>query len=76
MSSINNKVTGGLPNITTYTAEGVIIDITLPGNVTAVANVVGNNVLANAYFYANGSPLTLDSTKIDNGTSNIVICDR
>jgi hypothetical protein len=73
MSGINNKVTGGLPNITTYTAEGVIIDITLPGNVTAEANVVGNNVLANAYFYANGAPLSLDSTTINNGTSNIVI---
>jgi hypothetical protein len=40
--SIKNKVTGELSNITTYNASGRISDITLPGNVTAGANVNAN----------------------------------
>jgi hypothetical protein len=42
--SIKNKVTGELSNITTYGTNGRISDITLPGNVTAGANVNANTL--------------------------------
>ena len=78
--SIKNKVTGELSNISNYAADGVISDLSVTGNVTAVANVQAGNANVGAiytdnYYYANGLPFTgqIGVTKISNGTSNVSI---
>jgi hypothetical protein len=74
--TIKNKVTGGIPNISTYDADGVIVDITLPGNVTA-ANLVGDHLTlsGNAVIAGNATILgNLTYNDINNiTTSNLVI---
>ena len=52
------------PNITSV---GTLTSLAVTGN----ANV--GNILAGGYFYSNGSPLTVDSTQIVNGNSNVVV---
>jgi hypothetical protein len=70
------------PNI--GAAVGNSLTLSGPGNIstsgtviTAYANIAGNvvtgNILTNNYLYANGAPLSFNTSGINNGTSNVDI---
>lgn len=72
-----NKIVGDLPNITTADANGNIIDITLPGNVTAGANLVGSGMFVDGNAYITGNANILGNLTYNDvstiTTSNLVL---